>query len=45
MCALPSMSRTVWPEPEEDKEEEDESDESSFHIKQPQPYSLYKYRL
>ena len=46
MCTLPSMSRTVWPESEEAKEEEDESEDgSSFHIKQPQPYSLYKYRL
>merc|ERR1711997_923138 len=34
-------TRTVWPEPE--KKEDDY--ESSYHIKQPSPYSLYKYRL
>ena len=38
---LPSMSRTVWPEPEEKEDDY----ESSYHIKQPSPYSLYKYRL
>merc|ERR1712212_5323 len=31
-------TRTVWPETEEE-------DESSLHLKQPSPYSLYKYRL
>merc|ERR1711971_413460 len=30
-------TRTVWPEPEEKEE--------GYHIKQPSPYSLYKYRL
>merc|ERR1712242_684630 len=34
-------TRTVWPEPEE----KEDGYESSFHIKQPSPYSLYKYRL
>merc|ERR1712083_858761 len=34
-------TRTVWPEPEEKEDDY----ESSYHIKQPSPYSLYKYRL
>merc|ERR1712181_128284 len=33
----PISPRTVWPEPEEKEE--------GYHIKQPSPYSLYKYRL
>merc|ERR550517_962894 len=34
-------TRTVWSEPEEKEDDY----ESSYHIKQPSPYSLYKYRL
>merc|ERR1712032_873465 len=37
----PISTRTVWPEPEEKEDDY----ESSYHIKQPSPYSLYKYRL